>query len=70
MNIGDKVKVTNIRGNYEPTISNGRAVGMSIYIGEEGIIKSISENKCFDAIVEFTDGDRLGFKESELKIIK
>lgn len=70
MQVGDKVEITNIRGNYEPKIINGKVVGMSVYIGEAGIIRSISENKCFDAVVEFPDGDRLGFKESELKIIK
>lgn len=70
MQIGDKVEITNIRGNYEPKILNGKAIGMSIFIGEQGIVRSITENQCFEAVIEFSNGDSLGFKESELKIIK
>lgn len=70
MKIGDKVQVTNIRGDYESKVSDGRIMGLSIYIGQEGVVTKATENKCFDAVVEFPNGDTLAFKESELIVIK
>lgn len=71
MNVGDRVIVTNILGREERHTFNGVVCGMSVYLGEQGIITEIRNNEPpFDCLVEFESGDRIAFKFSELEPIK
>lgn len=71
MNIGDKILVTNIRGEKEKHTHNGVVCGMSVYLDEQGVIDEIRENQPpFDCLVMFETGYRIAFKFSELELIK
>lgn len=71
MEVGDKVKVINIRGKIKKEMFNGVEVGMSVYLDKQGVIsKTEGVYHPFDCTVEFQNGDMVSFKFSELQVIK